>query len=709
MSSKPEHSMQRRTLRKQDGESRTESGSALTWISWYFHQLHRIESGAAWSGTLHFFDTVHCRCLSDLLKLTTFALWNNPMVKIRPGNNGSESVALTIPSSLIADSLSDFRSVWKKLTLVAVVYEILAFILLTPLVGLQFRIGLAASGNVVLTDQDILFFFLGPAGWIFLITAGALWLGIVALRHSAIMAILAATPHQQMGLTDALQFARKNALRVVRLTARVIGLLLLTTAPFLMVAAAVYQALLTEYDINYYLKETPPVFLLAVGIGGLIAVTLAAIILRLIIDWSLALPLVLFEQIRPRDVLTASRMRVAGHRRQILLWALTWILGTTALSTVATTVLVWLGRFVVPRAVGSLELLSLAIGVILLLWFTVLLAVSLFSTTILSVILFNIYRRLGGLSTSAPLAVAEDLPQNSGMRFSLKTWITAAFLGSVVAAGTGIFAVRSVRLEDAVEITAHRGASEAAPENTIAAIKQAIEDGADRVEIDVQETADGTVVVFHDSDFMKLSGLGLKIWDATLDDLQDIDIGSWFAPEFRDERVPTLAQVLDVCKGKIGVNIELKYYGHDDQLERRVAQIVEDREMTADIIVMSLKTDAVDKMKQLRPAWKVGLLLSVYAGNLKKLNADFVAVNAGFASRSFIRAAHGSGKAVHVWTVNDSATMSTLIGRGVDGLITDKPVLARTVLDWRSQMSVPERLIMELAGILGVTAEIGEQ
>ena len=79
----------------------------------------------------------------------------------------------------------------------------------------------------------------------------------------------------------------------------------------------------------------------------------------------------------------------------------------------------------------------------------------------------------------------------------------------------------------------------------MAAIERAIEDGADFVEIDVQETADGAVVVAHDSDFMKLAGVNLKIWDATMADLQEIDVGSWFSPEFKDERVPTLGQVLD--------------------------------------------------------------------------------------------------------------------------------------------------------------------
>ena len=248
-----------------------------------------------------------------------------------------------------------------------------------------------------------------------------------------------------------------------------------------------------------------------------------------------------------------------------------------------------------------------------------------------------------------------------------------------------------------------------AAENTLAAIKKAIEDKADWVEIDVQETADDKVVVFHDSDFMKLAGVDLKIWDATMDDLKGIDIGSWFAPEFKDQRVPTLDEVLDVCKGKVGVNIELKYYGHDKQLEQRVVEIVEAHDMAAEIVVMSLKIDAVKKMKSLRPNWKVGLLMSVSAGDMRTLEADFLAVNAGFANRRLVRSTHAGGKEIFVWTVNDISTMSAMVSRGVDGLITDKPALAKAVLEMRAKLSAPERLLLELAGVFGLDPEIGEQ
>jgi glycerophosphoryl diester phosphodiesterase len=93
----------------------------------------------------------------------------------------------------------------------------------------------------------------------------------------------------------------------------------------------------------------------------------------------------------------------------------------------------------------------------------------------------------------------------------------------------------------------------------LAAFQRAIDEKADWIELDVQENADDIVVVAHDSDFMKVARNDIKIWDATTEDLRHIDIGSWFGPEFSDQRVPTLREALEVAKSKLGVVIELKY------------------------------------------------------------------------------------------------------------------------------------------------------
>jgi glycerophosphoryl diester phosphodiesterase len=257
--------------------------------------------------------------------------------------------------------------------------------------------------------------------------------------------------------------------------------------------------------------------------------------------------------------------------------------------------------------------------------------------------------------------------------------------------------VDRLQFESSAEVMAHRGASAAAPENTIAAVQLAIESGAQWVEIDVQETADGQIAVIHDSDLKKIGGSALTVAGSTLEQLRQVDIGSWYGPEFADQRIPTLEEVLLLCKGRIGVNIELKYYGKQVRLEERVAEIVERTGMVDQVMFMSLSYDGIQVLHRLRPEWKVGLLSSVALGKLPELDVDFLALNGRAASRHLIRQAHGQGKQVMVWTVNDAVAMASMIGRGADALITDEPALAVTVLEKYRQLEPAERLLIQLA------------
>ncbi|HEY3395299.1 MAG TPA: glycerophosphodiester phosphodiesterase [Lacipirellulaceae bacterium] len=611
--------------------------------------------------------------------------------------------------SLLAAVAGDLRKSWKDLVLTDLAYKLIAFVVLTPAIGILFRVLIAASGNAVLTDQDILFFFLGPIGWICFVAVGALWLGIIAFEQAALLGIVGAAAQQKrMGTARALRFAVANSRSVVQVAARLLARTVLIIAPFLLVAWLAYRQLLTEFDINYYLKEWPGEFQLAVALGTVLIAVLVSLLLWFAASWFFALPLVLFEGVRHWSALRVSRERATGHRRRLLLWIGGWVLVTTIVSTLTTTLILFLGRLCVPHATGSPWLLMAAVGGALLLWAGIGLAVNLLSTIVLAVMLFHLYRQFGCRNSIdlSQLKLTDVVSDEAGLLLTRRRLLGLAAASAVLAIGIGVFLIHSVRLDDKAVIMAHRGSSTVAPENTMAAVKQAIADGADWVEIDVQETADGEVVVTHDSDFMKQAGVGLKIWNATIADLERIDIGSWFDPKFKDERVPKLQDVLAECKGKIGVTIELKYYGHDERLEERVVEIVEASGMSSNVIVMSLKADAVKKMKSLRPSWKVGQLMSVSAGSLENIESDFVAVNASYADRRFVRSAHKIGKQVYVWTVNDAPTMSAMLSRGVDGLITDKPALARSVLELRSTLSSAERVLLELAGILGVVPEI---
>jgi glycerophosphoryl diester phosphodiesterase len=611
--------------------------------------------------------------------------------------------------SFLQDCLHDFRVGWKDLCVTDILYKIVAFVLLTPLVGLLYRVLLGLTGRTVLADEDILRFLLGPVGWISLVALSAISIAIIALEMAALM-IIAVGAHQNLRVRAraALFFAAPQALDTINVAARIVVRVVLISLPFLAVGGLVYWWLLTEFDINYYLQEQPREFWLAASLIGPILVALAITLLLVTISWVFALPLVLFEDTPPRDALRISRERARGHRLKIAATIVGWLIVITVVSAVATGLVGWLGKLIVPRAIGSLPLLILAVGSALLMLGAVNLLTNLFSNTTFAVVLANLYRRMANPGQLDVQSLIPAATPKTAIVWQLSRWkiVVACIAAASVAAVAGTLFARSVRLEDHASVTAHRGASADAPENTLAAVQKAIDDGADYVEIDVQESKDGVVMVVHDSDLKKLANANLKIWESTADQLRQVDIGSKFSPEFSDQRVPTLDEVLELCKGKVKVNIELKYYGHDQQLEQRVAELVEAHDMQDSIIVMSLKYDAVQKMKKLRPKWTVGLLTAVAVGDLTTRDqADFLAVNTELATRRFVRRAHAADKQVFVWTVNEPLTISVMAGRGVDSIITDKPGLARRVLENRKRLSSVERMLIELAVVFGVERE----
>ncbi len=363
-----------------------------------------------------------------------------------------------------------------------------------------------------------------------------------------------------------------------------------------------------------------------------------------------------------------------------------------------------LGLAIVPTVTDRLAQLVVVIGGLVLLWGAANLVVSLATATALGLLLMRLYKHTGPTSVpSAPVTSprGSSTPGPRG-RLTARQLLGGLTIAALGAAAVGGALLHGVGIEDHATVMAHRGASAAAPENTLAAVERAIRDGADWVEIDVQETLDGEVVVLHDSDLMKVAGVDAKIWDLPYAELRAIDVGSHFAAEFRDQRVPRLEEVLRLCKDRIGVNIELKYYGHDQRLEERVIEIVEATGMSSDVVIMSLKHDAIATVRRLRPDWRVGLLTAVTLGDLTRMDVDFLAVHTRLATAAFVRTAHRRGKDVYACTVNDKVSMSRMISRGVDALITDEPARARDLLAERTGLSAVERLLVELALWFGV-------
>ena len=597
---------------------------------------------------------------------------------------------------------ADFAFEWRALFATDVLYKLLALAALVPLVAVMLRLFLRLSGNVVKADQDIVFFVLSPLGVITLIVIGAALVAVLAMETACLLCIArAARRRLHLPVLAAFRFTFRRGYEIFQVTARLVVRFLLLALPFLLLAAAIVYWLLNEHDINFYLTEKPPEFLIAAACIVGILLLLAIVLIRKLASWFFVLPLVLFEGISPARSFAESERRTGGQRSEIALLVASWVVVFALLSSMLLG-LVRGGASVATGLSGDrLGLLVAALSVVLFAWFAASLLVNLLTNCFFA--LFVADRYFDSAAAEGRVVASLDMDEAT-MRGPLarRAVPVVIVLVTLVSVTAGLILLHGVRITKPVTVVAHRGAAGHAPENTLASIEAAIEMGADSVEIDVQETADGVVVVIHDSDLMKIGGVPLKVWDASQAQISSHDIGSWYAPEFADQRVPTLDEVLELVSGRVPLTIELKYYGHDQNLEQRVIDLVEARGMESVVVLISLKYAALEKVRKLRPDWKLGLLTARAVGDLTRLDVDFLAVNVGMATRRFVRRAQAAGKEVFVWTANDAGTLSRMLSNGVDGVITDYPDLARGVLRQRDGLGSVERLMLDLGLYFGL-------
>jgi glycerophosphoryl diester phosphodiesterase len=574
--------------------------------------------------------------------------------------------------------------------------------LLSPLTGAALQAAVALSGQPALADQDIARFALSPLGLSAALAAGGLLLASAVLEVTVMMAAdLAERRAEPFGLRAAIGFAALRLPRLALFAALLIGRVLAILAPFLAVGWWIAAPLLAEADINFYLTAWPPEALRAAALLGALALVAALILMNRLSSWALGPALVAFGDSAPRAAFADSAARMAGRR---LRFALTAALGGAAALALGSAILAAggvLAQGFLLLAGDGLRGVALALSAALAVWFVANAAAACWAQGALAALVAETYRETGG--RAAP-RWAEAAPASLRSGRAATAGALLAIAGAVAALGAGGALMLAAGDPGDVEVIAHRGAAGARPENTLAAFEHAAAVGADWIELDVQESGDGAVVVVHDSDFMKLAGAPLKVWEATRADLAAIDVGSWFDPAYADQRTPTLAEALAVAAGRSKVLIELKHYGHAVRLEERVAAAVEAAGMTEQIAVMSLDHASAARMKALRPDWRVGLLAATAVGDLTRLPADFLAVNAGMATPRFIRRAAAAGKPVLVWTVNDALAMSRMISRGAAGLITDEPALALQVLAERAEMTAAERLLLGAADLFALPA-----
>lgn len=237
------------------------------------------------------------------------------------------------------------------------------------------------------------------------------------------------------------------------------------------------------------------------------------------------------------------------------------------------------------------------------------------------------------------------------------------------------------------KVWAHRGASAYAPENTLEAFRLAAEQGADGVELDVQLTRDGKLVVIHDETIERVSDGTGYVKDYTLKELKKFHFNK-LHPEYKDAKIPTLEEVYTLLKPEgLTINVELKtsvirYEGIEElALDLAKAMGMEDR-----IVYSSFLHSSLVRIKKLNPAAKTGILYSDGWINVpkyaQKIGADYLHPSMNhLKSEKLIKKCRDKNLGLHVWTVNEEGFMKYLIGHKIEAIITNVPDICRKAVD----------------------------
>lgn len=404
------------------------------------------------------------------------------------------------------------------------------------------------------------------------------------------------------------------------------------------------------------------------------------------------------------DCIRKSKEKMHGQRRKMILSALLWSIGIVAFIGLLTFGLSFIIVFIIKGFSKPGAAFGTALKILRYTW-SVFTAVSAF---------FSAPAIIWLLTEKFMKDVKEEkivLPNTGYKKFSRKK--SALIIVSLVAAGSvmNISYLKAlyrgnvdlnVGIISRTQVTAHRGFSKAAPENTLPAFQAAIDCGADYIELDIQLTADDRLVVIHDDKLDRTTnGKGL-VEKRTYEQLRTLSAGSWFSEdgEFDDVGIPLLSEVLELAGNDIMLNIEIKKSGDPKKTAEKAVELIEEYGIVNSCYVTSFSYPALKKVKQLNPKIKTAFIanLATATSYAQLPYIDAVSMNYLFVNQSVVNSAHHHGKRIFVWTVDRQSEMQKMMALGVDNIITDRPDKA---LDIVNSKKVGDTVLTALKYIFG--------
>jgi glycerophosphoryl diester phosphodiesterase len=549
-----------------------------------------------------------------------------------------------------------------------------------PLFNAAFKLVLMTSKQSYITSQNITSFLKSPSAWVFVLT---LLITLALFLFTKVSSLTYYCNTEGMiklsRIHHILTFGLQNVYRNLRKGN--IALLFFTLPFYIYTCLPLIIGVMIQFDIGH-LRNSQALLYKGTLILGFLLISFFCI------PGVFALNYCIKEGCRFIDGLQKVRSALKGNYKKILFS----YLRSNLILFIAYLLFYYTLLFLVSFVVYLFSARVLAVAVFL----TTYPVINLYATLLFSMITFvyNVnlsttqfhdYMEIAGHGTLDEIKIPSRPRQSRTKRqlILLNTTFICLFLASLLNFYLTLHN-SSLAISDAfqgTQISSHRGNSHIAPENTIPALEQAIIAESDYAEIDIRQTKDHILVLMHDSNLKRTSGVNQYLSNMTYTQLNELDVGSWFGKDFLNTKIPTLEETLEHCKGRIKLNIELKISGAETDVEQQLVDLIVKYNFEDQCVISSSKYSSLIKIKEINQNIKTGYILSAVYGNFYSTEyLDFFSIRSNYINKSVVDNVHAAGKEIYAWTVNNTSELLRMKSLGVDCIITDNPTHAREII-----------------------------
>lgn len=574
-----------------------------------------------------------------------------------------------------------------SIVLFEIIYKLLSMAVLIPLIYgiINYSIKLAGIGYV--SARTIGKYLRSPATYVLLLCIVLIIAVYLLINISALIYAMELSRRQEK--THALVLLFKglgNAVRIINPKNMGIVLYVLLILPFtytVMITGSVVNIKIPEF-VNQFLAKHHLVFLIAIGLY----LVLCVVSIRRVFS----LNYYTLYKLNYRDSLLMSRKIIKKKTVRIFL-------GILLLNLLLTTVLFLLEGTLTTLVAGvlkriiSYKRLNFVLTILIQIFFVGLyLIFSIISTPLIYSYICTAFYELEGESPNEEYETVKrkrgkELSPEQQKKKNRRITVCMALVGLILN-GTYIYLCLgnhvnlNIMYPTRALVTAHRGDSANAPENTMAAFELAVENQADIIELDVRQTKDGVYIIMHDENLKRTIGVDHRVGDVDFAYIEELDAGERFSEEYAGEHIPTLEEVLIFAKEQdVFLNIELKPAETDTDYEQGIVEMLEEYDMLDQCVVASADYDVIKAVKQLNPDIQTVYILSMAFGELGDMEyVDIFSIKYTFISANMVRDIHKSGKKVYAWTVEKEEDIKELLLLDVDSIITDDPYRTKEII-----------------------------